>query len=57
MFYLLEIGKALKKVAGVKDVDFKTMKNRVIVTMVHGKVNPKQLLCAVRSVRGEGLPL
>jgi hypothetical protein len=53
-FYLLEVDKALKKVPGVKGVDFQTMKNHVIVTMMHGKVKPQQLLSAIHSVRGEG---
>lgn len=52
--YLIEVGKALKKVAGVKAVDFHTMKDHVLVTMVHGKVKPQDLLSAVRQVKGEG---
>jgi hypothetical protein len=54
MFYLLDLEKALKKVPGVKGLDFETMKNHVIVTIVPGKVNPRLLLSAVRSVKGEG---
>ncbi len=53
-FYLLEVDKALKKVAGVKGVDFQIMKDHVIVTMMHGKVKPQELLSAIHSVRGEG---
>ena len=51
MFYLLDLEKALKKVPGVKGLDFETMKNHVIVTIVPGKVNPHLLLSAVRSVK------
>lgn len=53
-FYLLDIDKALKKVTGVKGVDFQTMKDHVIVTMLHGKVKPQELLSAIRSVKGDG---
>ena len=54
LFYLLDLEKALKKVPGVKGLDFETMKNHVIVTIVPGKVNPKSLLSAVRSIKGKG---
>ena len=53
-FYLLDVDKALKKVAGVKGLDFQTMKDHVIVTMMHGKVKPQELLSAIRSVKGDG---
>ena len=53
-FYLIEVDKALKNVAGVMAVDFDTMTAHVVVTMAAGKVNPRHLLAAVRSVKGEG---
>ncbi|NGZ98329.1 MAG: hypothetical protein CV089_19760 [Nitrospira sp. WS110] len=53
-FYLIEVDKALKRVAGVKGVDFQTMKDHVIVTMVHGRVKPQDLLSAIRGVKGDG---
>lgn len=53
-FYLLDVDKALKKVAGVKGLDFQAMKDHVIVTMMHGKVKPQELLSAIRSVKGDG---
>ena len=53
-FYLLDVDKALKKVAGVKGLDFQTMKDHVIVTMMHGTVKPQELLSAIRSVKGDG---
>ena len=53
-FYLIEVDKALKNVEGVKGVDFDTMTAHVVVIMVAGKVNPRHLLSAVRSVKGEG---
>jgi hypothetical protein len=54
LFYLVDLEKALKKVPGVKGLDFETMKNHVIVTIVPGKVDPKSLLSAVRSIKGIG---
>jgi periplasmic mercuric ion binding protein len=53
-FYLVDVEKALKNVAGVKSVDFDTMKAHVVITMVAGKVNPRHLLSAIRSVKGDG---
>jgi copper chaperone CopZ len=54
LFYLVDLEKALKKVPGVKGLDFETMKNHVIVTIVPGKVDPKSLVSAVRSIKGTG---
>ncbi len=52
--YQGEIETALKKVIGVKAMDFKSMKGHVIVTVDGGKVKEKQLTDAVNAVKGEG---
>ena len=44
---------ALKKVAGVKAVDVKSMKGHAIVTG-DGSVKPDQLTAAVSTVKGDG---
>jgi copper chaperone CopZ len=52
--YLGDVEAALKKVAGVKAVDTKSMKGHVIVTVDGGKTTGKQLAEAVGAVKGEG---
>lgn len=52
--YLGDVESALKKVAGVKAVDTKSMKGHVIVTVDGGKATGKQLADAVGAVKGEG---
>ena len=51
--YLGEVTDALKKVAGVKDVDLKSMKGHAVVT-VDEKAKPDQLATAVNGVKGDG---
>ena len=41
--YLGDVEDALTKVAGVKAVDFKSMKGHAVVTIESGKVKPEQL--------------
>ncbi|MCP9447924.1 MAG: hypothetical protein NNA22_10200 [Nitrospira sp.] len=52
--YLGEVESAVKKVSGVKAVDFKSMKGHAIVTVEQSKATSKQLVEAVNSVKGEG---
>lgn len=52
--YLGDVEAALKKVAGVKAVDTKSMKGHVIVTVDGGKATGKQLADAVGAVKGDG---
>ena len=51
--YLGNVQDALTKVAGVKTVDFKSMKGHAIVTIESGKVKPDKLVTAVNSVKGD----
>lgn len=51
--YLGDVSDALKKVAGVKDVDLKSMKGHAVVT-VDEKAKPDQLATAVNGVKGDG---
>ena len=51
--YLGDLSDALKKVAGVKDVDLKSMKGHAVVT-VDEKAKPDQLATAVNGVKGDG---
>ena len=51
--YTGEVEKALKKVSGVKAVDFKSMKGHAIVT-ADASVKPKDLVSAVNAVKGDG---
>jgi copper chaperone CopZ len=51
--YLGNVQDALTKVAGVKAVDFKSMKGHAIVTIESGKVKPEQLATAVNGVKGD----
>lgn len=52
--YLGEVESAVKKVSGVKAVDFKSMKGHAVVTVEGGKATAKQLEAAVNGVKGEG---
>jgi mercuric ion binding protein len=51
--YLGNVQDSLTKVAGVKAVDFKSMKGHAIVTIESGKVKPEQLVTAVNGVKGD----
>ena len=51
--YLGDVDHALKRVAGVKTVDFKSMKGHAVVTVESGKVKPEQLATAVNGVKGD----
>ena len=52
--YLDDVEGALKKVAGVKGVDFKSMKGHAVVKVEPGKAKPEQLVAAVNAVKGSG---
>jgi copper chaperone CopZ len=52
--YLDDVEDALKKVAGVKGVDLKSMKGHVVVKVEPGKAKPEQLVSAVNGVKGSG---
>lgn len=52
--YFGDVESALKKIAGVKAVDLKSMKGHAVVTLEGDKAMPKQLAEAVNSVKGEG---
>lgn len=52
--YLGEVESALKKLAGVKAVDFKSMKGHAIVMVEGGKTTTNQLAQAVNGVKGDG---
>ncbi|MCP9456814.1 MAG: hypothetical protein NNA18_11995 [Nitrospira sp.] len=52
--YWGEVESAVKKVSGVKAVDFKSMKGHVIVTVEDDKTTAKQLEVAISGVKGEG---
>ena len=52
--YLGQVESALKKVAGVKAVDMKSMKGHAIVTMEGAKTDLSQLIQAVNGVKGDG---
>ena len=51
--YLGNVQDALTKVAGVKAVDFKSMKGHAVVTIESGKVKPEQLVTVVNGVKGD----
>jgi hypothetical protein len=53
-FYLPNVEAALLKVPGVKKLDFRTVKDHVVVTYELGTASPTSLLNAINSVRGEG---
>lgn len=52
--YLGPVESVLRKVAGVKAVDFKSMKGHAIVTIEGNKTRSNQLVQAVNGVKGEG---
>ena len=52
--YLGDVESALKKVPGVKTVDFKSMKGHAVVTVETGKAGADQLARAVNGVKGDG---
>ncbi|MGH7230421.1 MAG: cation transporter [Nitrospiraceae bacterium] len=52
--YLGDVESALKKVAGVTAVDFKSQKGHAVVTGDAGKMKPDQLVTAVNGVKGDG---
>ena len=52
--HLDDVDGALKKVAGVKAVDLKSMKGHAVVKMEPGKAKPEQLVAAVNGVKGAG---
>lgn len=52
--YLGQVESALKKVAGVKAVDMKSMKGHAIVTVEGAKTDSSQLIQAVNGVKGDG---
>ncbi|CUQ65369.1 heavy-metal-associated domain-containing protein [Candidatus Nitrospira inopinata] len=52
--YLGEVESAVKKVSGVKAVDFKSMKGHAVVTVEGDKTTSKQLVEAVNNVKGDG---
>lgn len=51
--YLGDVEHALRRVAGVKTVDFRSMKGHAVVTVESGKVKPAQLATAVNGVKGD----
>lgn len=52
--YLDDVEHALKKIEGVKAIDFKAIKGYAVVTVEAGKVKPRQLVAAVNQVKGSG---
>jgi len=52
--YLGEVDSALKKLAGVKAVDFKSMKGHAIVTVEGSKTTESDLIEAVNGIKGKG---
>lgn len=52
--YLGNVESALKKLPGVKTVDFKSMKGHAIVTVEGDKTTSNQLAQAVNGVKGDG---
>ncbi|MBK9307751.1 MAG: heavy-metal-associated domain-containing protein [Nitrospira sp.] len=52
--HLSEVEATLRKVAGVKAVDTKSMKGHAIVTVEGAKTDSDQLVQAVNKVKGEG---
>jgi periplasmic mercuric ion binding protein len=51
--YLGDVEFALKKVPGVRAVDFKSMKGHAVVTVEADKAKPDQLAQVVNGVKGE----
>jgi len=54
LFHTNDLAQALTRVSGVMGVDFDSFPGHVIVIMKAGKVNPDQLLGAVRQIKGDG---
>jgi hypothetical protein len=52
--YLGDVSDALSKIAGVKNVDLKSMKGHAVVTIDGDKTKPQDLAKAVNSVKGDG---
>lgn len=52
--YLGDVRDALTKMAGVKDVDLKSMKGHAVVTVEGGTAKPEQLAAAINRVKGDG---
>jgi mercuric ion binding protein len=52
--YLGDVESTLKKIAGVKAVDFKSMKGHAVVTVEGDKTKPDQLSQAVNGIKGDG---
>ena len=52
--YQGEVDSALKKLAGVKAVDFKSMKGHAIVTVEGHKTTESDLVEAVNGIKGDG---
>ena len=52
--HLDDVDGALKKVAGVKDVDLKSMKGHAVVKVEPSKAKPEQLVAAVNGVKASG---
>ncbi|MBD0305050.1 MAG: hypothetical protein ICV76_00645 [Nitrospiraceae bacterium] len=52
--YQGEVESALKRIAGVTGVDFKSLKGHAVVTGDAGKVKTDQLVSAVNGVKGDG---
>lgn len=52
--YLDDVEHVLRKVDGVKGIDFRSIKGHVIVAVEAGKVKPGQLVAAVNRVKGWG---
>lgn len=52
--YLGDVELALKKLQGVKAVDFKSMKGHAVVTVEGDKTKPDELAQAVNRVKGDG---
>jgi copper chaperone CopZ len=52
--YLSDVESALKKLPGIKGVDFKSMKGHAIVTVENDKTTANQLVQAVNGVKGDG---
>ena len=51
--YWGDVDHALKRVVGVKTVDFKSMKGHAVVTVESGKVKPAELATAINGVKGD----
>jgi hypothetical protein len=54
LFHTYDVAEALKRVPGVVGVDLESVKTNVIVIMDAGKVNPDNLLSAIKRIKGDG---